>query len=61
MIPTAVADSRRTRAARTAAAARWNGHPAVVVRLDSLTTPQARLVRALVAAAREANAEIPQD
>ena len=71
MIPTAPADSRRTRAARTAATARWAGHPPDTVRLDSLRPEAAHLVRALIAAAREARiaaeqattpaAEIPQD
>ena len=46
-----------SRRARVAAAARWDGHPSIQVRLDSLTIPQARLVRALIAAAREQNAE----
>lgn len=38
--------------AQKAAKARWAGHDARIVRLDALTPEQARLVRALVAAAK---------
>lgn len=51
--PAAPKSPRRVQAGRESARRRWAGHTAKVVRLDSLSGEQRRLVLALVRAARE--------
>jgi hypothetical protein len=53
----AVKNPTKVRAGTIGAAKRWQGHAPKVVRLDALSPEQARLVRALVEAAKSSTPE----